>query len=90
MKEPFDFGGAAEKTTKSNETETLSPWMPPSGPAEPTWLEEYVDILPLDIHLPNHTTESSEAALVRLVHLKGYNPIPTISKPKTSHPAQSE
>ena len=23
MKEPFDFGGAAEKTTKSNETETL-------------------------------------------------------------------
>ena len=79
-----------ENYTKSNETETLSPWMPPSGPAEPTWLEEYADILPLDIHLPNHTTESSEAALIRLVHLKGYNPIPTTSKPKTSHPAQSE
>ena len=88
MKEPCDFWDAVEKATKSNETETLSPWTTPSGPAEPTWLEEYADIQPLD--LPIHATESSEPALVGLLHLKGYNPIPTTSKPETSHPAQSE
>lgn len=40
MKETWDFWDAAVKATKSNGTETPSPWVTPSGPAEPASLKE--------------------------------------------------